>query len=196
MAFIVLLMLIVGMAVAVAYTAGIYNQMIGVKVNVDKSWSNIEVLEKQRYDEIPRLVKVCEAYMQYERDTLQKVIAARTKYLAARGPAAQAAAGGEMASALKSLFAVAENYPDLKANQNFTQLQGRITTLENDIADRREFYNDSVGIFNARLEQVPYVFFARMLDYHAREMYKVAAAETAPPDITFQMPKSAGRTAA
>jgi len=196
MAFMVLLLFVVGIVVALAYTAGIYNQMIGVKVNVDKSWSNIEVLEKQRYDEIPRLVKVCEGYMQYERDTLQKVIAARTRYLAARGPSAQAAAGGEMATALKSLFAVAENYPDLKANQNFTALQNRITALENDIADRREFYNDSVAIFNARLEQVPYVVFARMLDYHAREMYKVAAAETAPPDVTFEMPKPAGRSAA
>ncbi|HYV86548.1 MAG TPA: LemA family protein [Patescibacteria group bacterium] len=196
MAFMVLLLFVVSIVVALAYSAGIYNQMIGVKVNVEKSWSNIEVLEKQRYDEIPRLVKVCEGYMQYERDTLQKVIAARTKYLAARGPAAQATAGTEMATALKSLFAVAENYPDLKANQNFTALQNRITALENEIADRREFYNDSVGIFNARLEQVPYVFFARMLDYHAREMYKVAAAETAPPDVKFEMPKPAGRTAA
>jgi len=196
MAFMVLLLFVVGIVVALAYTAGIYNQMIGVKVNVDKSWSNIEVLEKQRYDEIPRLVKVCEGYMQYERDTLQKVIAARTRYLAARGPSAQAAAGGEMATALKSLFAVAENYPDLKANQNFTALQNRITALENEIADRREFYNDSVAIFNARLEQVPYVVFARMLDYHAREMYKVAAAETAPPDVKFEMPKPAGRSAA
>jgi len=196
MAFMVLLLFVVGIVVALAYTAGIYNQMIGVKVNVDKSWSNIEVLEKQRYDEIPRLVKVCEGYMQYERDTLQKVIGARTKYLAARGPTAQAAAGGEMATALKSLFAVAENYPDLKANQNFIALQNRITALENEIADRREFYNDSVAIFNARLEQVPYVFFARMLEYRAREMYKVAAAETAPPDVKFEMPKPAGRSAA
>src|SRR6266850_1410358 len=108
MAFMALLLFVVGIVVALAYTAGIYNQLIGVKINVDKSWSNIEVLEKQRYDEIPKLVKVCEGYMQYESDTLQKVIAARTKYLAARGPSDKAAAGGEMAGALKSLFALAE----------------------------------------------------------------------------------------
>ena len=196
MGLVVLLAVLVIAVVAIGYSAGIYNQLIGVKVNVDRSWSNIEVLEKQRYDEIPRLVKVCEGYMQYERDTLQKVIAARTRYLAARGPADRAAAGGDMASALKSLFALAENYPDLKANQNFNQLQGRITELENEIADRREFYNDTVGIFNARLEQVPYVFFARFLGYHPHEMYKVAAAETAPPDIRFEMPRSSGRPAA
>src|SRR5437773_12470064 len=121
------ILILIGLALAgvivAGYLVGVYNQLVQIKVNVDKSWSNIEVLEKQRYDEIPRLVKVCEGYMQYERDTLQKVIGARTKYLAARGPAAQAAAGGEMATALKSLFAVAENYPDLKANQNFTALQ-------------------------------------------------------------------------
>jgi LemA protein len=196
MALVVLLVFVVMAIVAVGYAAGAYNQMIGVKVNVDKSWSNIEVLEKQRYDEIPKLVKVCEGYMQYEGDTLQKVIAARTKYLAAGGPADRAAAGTEMASALKSLFALAESYPDLKANQNFTQLQGRITALENDIADRREFYNDAVAIFNARLEQIPYVVFARMLDYHPHEMYKVSPAETAPPDIKFETRESAGRTAA
>ena len=85
MAFMVLLLFVVSIVVALAYAAGIYNQMIGVKVNVEKSWSNIEVLEKQRYDEIPRLVKVCEGYMQYERDTLQKVIAARTRSVLAGG---------------------------------------------------------------------------------------------------------------
>src|SRR5882672_8959568 len=119
MAFMVLLLFVVSIVVVLAYAAGIYNALIGVKINVDKSWSNIEVLEKQRYDEIPRLVKVCEGYMQYERDTLQKVIAARTKYLAAKGPADKATAGTEMAGALKGLFAVVEDYPELKANQNF-----------------------------------------------------------------------------
>jgi len=195
MMLILLLAFAVTAVVAIGYAVGIYNQLIGVRVNVDRSWSNIEVLEKQRYDEIPKLVKVCEGYMQYERDTLQKVIAARTRYLGARGPADRAAAGAEMAGALKSLFALAESYPDLKANANFTQLQSRITALESEIADRREFYNDSVAIFNARVEQVPYVFFARPLGYKARDMYKVAPAETKAPDIQFSMPGS-GRTAA
>ena len=126
--------------------------------------------------------------MQYERDTLEKVIAARTRYLGAQGPAAKAEAGAEMAGALKSLFAVAENYPDLKANQNFLQLQQRITALENEIADRREFYNESVNINNARIQQVPYVFLVGMLNMAAREMYKVSASEKASPDIKFAMP--------
>src|SRR5436309_6059216 len=189
MAFVGLLLFVVVIVLALAYAAGIYNQMIGVKVNVDKSWSNIEVLEKQRYDEIPKLVQVCEGYMQYERDTLQKVIEARTKYLQAQGPAEKGAASSQMAGALKSLFALAESYPDLKANQNFTQLQSRITALENEIADRREFYNDSVTINNARIQQIPYAFFASMLSMREREMYKVAAAEKNPPEIKFAYPR-------
>src|SRR6266571_8968874 len=125
----ILVLAIVGLVavVAIGYLVGVYNQLIQIKVNVDKSWANIEVLEKQRYDEIPKLVKVCEGYMQYERETLEKVIAARTRFLAAQGPAAKAEAGTLMAGALKSLFAVVENYPELKANQNFMHLEKRTT---------------------------------------------------------------------
>ncbi len=191
MGILVLIILVVLAVVTIGYFVGIYNQLIQVKVNVDKAWSNIEVLEKQRYDEIPKLVKVCEGYMQYERETLQKVIEARTSFLQAKGPADMAQAGSQMASALKTLFAVAENYPELKANQNFTQLQGRVTALENEIADRREFYNDSVTINNSRIQQIPYVFFAGVLRCRERELYKVAEAERASPEILFHMPKSA-----
>jgi LemA protein len=174
--------------VAVGYMAGIYNQLVQIKVNVDKSWSNIEVLEKQRYDEIPKLVKVCEGYMQYERGTLEKVIHARTRFLEAKGPEDMARASSEVGGALKSLFALAEAYPDLKANQNFTQLQQRVTALENEIADRREFYNESVTINNARIQQIPYVFFAGMLAMSARQLSKVEEAEKAPPEIKFAFP--------
>src|SRR5712691_13277934 len=130
MGILVLIAFLLVVVIAAGYLVGVYNQLIQIKVNVDKSWANIEVLEKQRYDEIPKLVKVCEGYMQYERETLEKVIAARTRFLQAKGPSDMAQAGSDMAGALKSLFAVAENYPDLKANQNFNQLQGRVTQLE------------------------------------------------------------------
>jgi LemA protein len=184
-------MCVLGLAlvVLIGYCVGIYNQLIAIRVNVDKSWSNIEVLEKQRYDEIPKLVKVCEGYMKFERETLEKVIAARTQFLSAKGPADMGKADTQLAGALKTLFAVAENYPDLKTNQNFMQLQGRVSTLENEISDRREFYNESVTILNTRIEQIPYVFFARMLNCQAREMYKVAAAEKMSPAIEFAFPK-------
>ena len=188
MALVVLVGLLVLIVIAVGYLVGIYNQLVQIKVNVDKSWANIEVLEKQRYDEIPKLVKVCEGYMQYERGTLEKVIAARGSFLQARGPADMAQAGAEMAGALKSLFALAEAYPDLKANQNFAQLQQRVSALENEIADRREFYNESVTIHNARIQQVPYLFLAGTLSMTQREMYKVAPAEKASPEIKFAMP--------
>jgi len=191
MGIVVLIVLALATVVAGGYFIGIYNQLIQIKVNVDKSWSNIEVLEKQRYDEIPKLVKVCEGYMQYERETLEKVIEARTRFLNAKGPADMAQAGSQLSGALKTLFAVAENYPDLKANQNFTQLQQRVSYLENEIADRREFYNESVTINNARIQQIPYVFFAGMLSCQPREMYKVSDAERVSPEIRFQMPKSA-----
>ncbi len=189
MGLVVLIAFGLAVVITVGYFIGIYNQLVQIKVNVDKSWSNIEVLEKQRYDEIPKLVKVCEGYMQYERGTLQKVMEARTKYLQAQGPAGMAQAGADLAGALKSLFAVAEAYPDLKANQNFTQLQGRVTALENEIADRREFYNESVTINNARIQQIPYVFVAGRLAMTAREMYKVSAAETVSPEIKFAFPQ-------
>jgi LemA protein len=188
MGIVVLIGLVVLAVIAVGYLIGIYNQLVQIKVNVDKSWANIEVLEKQRYDEIPKLVKVCEGYMQYERGTLEKVIEARSRFLQAKGPADMAQAGAEMGGALKSLFALAEAYPDLKANQNFTQLQQRVSTLENEIADRREFYNESVTINNARIQQVPYVFLAGTLSMTQREMYKVAPAEKVSPEIKFAMP--------
>ena len=189
MGIVILIVLAVLAVIAGGYVVGVYNQLVEVKVNVDKSWANIDVLEKQRFDEIPKLVQVCEGYMQYERDTLQKVIEARTKYLSAQGPADKGAASTQMAGALKSLFALAESYPELKANNNFIQLQTRITTLENEIADRREFYNDSVTINNARIQQIPYAFFAPMLGMKEREMYKVSAAEKTPPEIKFAFPR-------
>jgi len=188
MGIVLLIAFVLAVVIAAGYLVGIYNQLVQVKVNVDKSWANIEVLEKQRYDEIPKLVKVCEGYMQYERGTLEKVIEARSRFLQARGPADMAQAGAELGGALKSLFALAEAYPDLKANQNFTQLQQRVSALESDIADRREFYNESVTINNARIQQVPYVVFAGMLSMTAREMYKVAASEKVSPEIKFAVP--------
>ncbi|MEW6482510.1 MAG: LemA family protein [bacterium] len=172
----------------IIYLVGIYNQLIQVRVNIDKSWANIEVLQKQRYDEIPKLVKVCEGYMKYERETLEKITLARTKFLEAKTPSEIAKADTELAGALKSLFGVAENYPELKANENFMQLQNRVSYLESQIADRREFYNDSVTIFNTRIQQIPDVFIANILKYTPKEMYKVLEGEKVSPEIKFQFP--------
>ncbi len=186
----ILILIVLGLGIVgvIIYFIGIYNELIHIRVNVDKSWANIEVLEKQRYDEIPKLVKVCEGYMKYERETLEKVILARTKFLEAKTPNEFAKAGNDLAGALKTLFAVAENYPDLKANENFMQLQNRISYLESQIADRREFYNESVTIYNVRIQQIPYVFIANTLKYEQKEMYKVPTGEKVPPEIKFEFP--------
>lgn len=186
---ITLIIVAVVAAAIVLYGVGVYNQLVQVRVNVDKSWSNIDVLLKQRYDEIPKLVKVCEGYMAHERQTLESVTHARTMYLSAKTPGQVAKADSELATALKSLFALSENYPNLKANEGFMQLQQRVSYLENQIADRREFYNDSVAVFNTRIQQIPDVFVANILNYSAAEMYKVAEAEKVSPEIKFNVPK-------
>ena len=167
------------------YGVSIYNGLVTVKNNIDKSWSNIDVLLKQRHDELPKLIATVEGYMKHEREVLENVTKARTAFMHANTVGEKAQADNMITGALKSLFAVSENYPDLKANDNFMHLQGRISSLENEIADRREFYNDSVNTFNIRIEQIPDIFVARALGYTKREMFKVAAAEREDVKIRF-----------
>jgi LemA protein len=166
--------------VLLLYSIFIYNGLVNLKHSVSKSWSNIDVLLKQRHDELPKLVEVCKEYMQYERDTLEKVIRARSAVMDAR-TAGNVGALGQAESQLRlglgNLFALAENYPDLKANQNFQQLQSRISQLENSIADRREVYNESVNLNNVRIEQFPDVMVARMFAFKAFDLLKFADEE-------------------
>jgi len=181
------IVLVVGLVavILIGYFISIYNSLIRLKNNIKKAWSNIDVLLKQRHDELTKLLKTVKGYMEYEKDVLTRVTEARTAFLNAKGVADQARADNMMAGALKSLFAVAENYPELKANQSFIQFQSRISEIENQIADRREFYNDSVNTFNIRIEQIPHVFIARMLGYTPRELFKVAEADRADVEIEF-----------
>src|SRR5690348_9238081 len=161
----------------IAYVVTIFNGLIALKNDVAKAWANIDILLKQRHDELPKLLDVCKGYMDYERDTLQKITQARSMYSQAVSVDQKAQADQSMASALRGFFAVAENYPQLKANNNFQQLQKRITELESQIADRREFYNDSVNSFNIRIQQIPDTFVAAFMNLKAREMFKVQDAE-------------------
>ncbi len=177
---------------AILYVVAVYNGLIVVSRNIDKAWANIDVLLKQRHDEIPKLIKVCEGYMTYERGTLEKITAARTACLQAKTVGESTQAEGSLAQSLRTLFAVAENYPDLKANQNFTQLQQRVSYLESQIADRREFYNDSVNTYNIRINEIPDLFVARMLNLQPRELFKVAEEDKKDVDINFDFPKQAG----
>ena len=155
-------------AVVIVWTIMIYNNLVSIKHNVSKAWSNIDVLLKQRHDELPKLVETCKQYKQFEQETLQRVTEARSRVQEARvkqdipalGQAESMLRGG-----LGNIFAVIEAYPELKAVETFQHLLARITGLENGIADRREFYNESVNINNVRIEQFPDVVVARMLGF-------------------------------
>ena len=173
----------------VMYFVSVYNGLIVLSRNIDKSWANIDVLLKQRHDEIPKLIKICEGYMQHERGTLEKITAARTACMQAKTVGASAQAEGALSGLLRGLFAVAENYTDLKANQNFLQFQQRCSYLENQIADRREFYNDSVNVYNIRINQIPDMFVARMLAMQVKELFKVSEEDRKDVDINFNFPK-------
>ena len=161
------------LAGVVSYLAMLYNGLIALQADIDKAWANIDVLLKQRYDEISKVVEVCKGYMQYEQKTFQMVVEARNAYQGATTVQDKAQADNMVTGALKTLFAVAENYPDLKANGNFLQLQSRITELEEKIADRREFYNDSVNTYNIRIQQLPDAFIARTMNFQPHELFQV-----------------------
>jgi LemA protein len=167
------------------YITTIYNGLIAIKNDIDKAWANIDVMLKQRHDELSKLLDVSKGYMDYERDTLQKITRARSMYQQAKTVDEKALADQSMTSALRGFFAVAENYPELKANSNFQQLQKRITDLESQIADRREFYNDSVNTFNIRIQQIPDTFVASFMNLHTREMFKVEDADKSDVKLTF-----------
>jgi len=174
------------LAVAVVYAIMLYNNLVQVKHNVSKAWANIDVLLKQRHDELPKLVETCKQYMQFEQETLTKVMEARSKVFTAREAQNIGALGpaeGMLRASLGNLFALAEAYPDLKTNQTFQQLQARISGLENAIADRREFYNESVNVNNVRIEQFPDSIVAGMFGFKPAQLLEFQAEEKADVDI-------------
>lgn len=175
------------LAVVVLYFVITYNSLVSVRNNVEKAWSNINVLLKQRNDELPKLIDTCKQYMQHEQATLEKVIQARKQVDVAsehHDVTALGQAEGLLRAGLGGLFAVAENYPDLKSNQNFLMLQTRISGLENQIADRREFYNDSVYINNVRIQQFPDLIVARLFGFLKADLLQFASAELADIDVS------------
>ncbi|MBD2838027.1 LemA family protein [Pseudomonas sp. JM0905a] len=178
--------LIVVLLLVAAYAVILYNALVRLKHGVGKAWSNIEVLLKQRHDELPKLVETCKQYMQHERTTLERVITARNAVASARekgdiGALGQAESG--LRAGLGQLFALAENYPQLKANESFQFLQQRISGLENGIADRRELYNEAVNLNNVRIEQFPDVIIAGLFGFKAAELLEFSEAEKADVDL-------------
>ena len=168
------------------YIVSIFNHLVRLKHNVAKAWANIDVVLKQRHDEIPKLVQVCQQYASYEQETLERVMLARARVSTAReseniqqlGPAETA-----LRMDMGLLFGLVENYPDLKANDGFQQLQSRISGLEDSIADRREFYNDSVNLNNVAIEQFPDVLIARIFAFKEKDLLNFDAVDLINPQI-------------
>jgi LemA protein len=184
--------LMVGLAVlaiiviaVVIYFVGLYNSLVRFKNNIDRSFSDIDVLLKQRHDELPKLIETCKGYMQYEQKTLQAVTEARTAFMRATTPSQKAQADNMVSGALKTLFAVAEKYPDLKANTNFMQLQGRITELESKIAAQRSAYNEDVNAFNIRIARIPANFVAGLMGLQPHALFQVAEADREDVKVSF-----------
>ena len=163
----VLLILLVGAVVAV------FNGLISLRNEIRRSWSNIDVLLKQRFDEIPRLVDVCKGYMKHEREVLELITKARARVLEANEISSQTRAEDGLTDALRNLFAVVEKYPDLQANDSFLKLQHRITELEDQIADRREFYNQCVTAYNTRRESFPDLIVANSFRFEPATWWRV-----------------------
>ena len=151
----------------------VYNGLIQVKENIKKSWANIDVLLMQRSDEIPKLIKVLKSFVKHEKKMFDNVKDARTSYLGANSVSEKADADNQMSEALKSVFALSEAYPELGSNDNFLKLQERISGLENEIADRRELYNESVNNYNIRIQSLPDMFIANTLGLPQEVMFKV-----------------------
>lgn len=174
------------LAALVIYAVVAYNGLVGLKHGVARAWSNIDVLLRQRHDELPKLVETCRQYQQFEAATLARVTEARASIATAREQQnlpALGAAEGQLRAGLGRIFAVAEAYPELRANEQFMQLQARISALENGIADRRELYNEAVNLHNTRIEQFPDLLLARRFGFVGKPLLEFSAEQTADVDL-------------
>ncbi|MDE1761964.1 MAG: LemA family protein [Candidatus Micrarchaeota archaeon] len=177
-----MVLLEIGIGVVVIIIGGIlviiWNTLVMMKNNVAKAWANIDVLLEQRHDELGKLIDTVKGYKNYEKTILTKLTGLRTKWMSIPKDDIQgkADASNQISQALKSIFATSENYPDLKADQSFLQLQTRISELETQIAERREFYNDSANEYNIKIAQIPYVMFANGMGYKPVQLFQVPDA--------------------
>lgn len=163
----------------------IYNQLVMMRNNVDKTFSNIDVLLKQRADEIPNLVKVLKESMNYERSVLEELTTLRTNYLSSNNMNEKINLNNDIDKTIKSIFAISENYPTLKSNNDFILLQKRVSELENMITDRRELYNDSITIYNIGINEFPSVILAKIVGYHKLNLLEISEEEKTYHGIQF-----------
>jgi len=173
---VVLLLLIFG---------GTYNRLVALRNRIDNAWSQIGVQLKRRYDLIPNLVNTVKGYAAHEKEIFEKVAEARNSAISAKSVPDQAQAENQITQALRQLFAVVENYPDLKANQNFLALQEELTATEGRIAFARQFYNDTVLSYNNKVQQFPSRIVAGMFNFTPREFFQVEEAATGPVNVQF-----------
>ena len=162
-----------------------YNSLVKKRNQVDNAWSQIDVQLKRRHDLIPNLVETVKGYAAHERGTFEAVTQARANAINAQTPADQAQAENVLSGALKSLFAVAEAYPELKANQNFLNLQEELTSSEDRVAYARQYYNDSVLSYNTQTQKFPTVILAGMFNFHTREFFDATPEDTETPQVSF-----------
>jgi LemA protein len=177
---------------ALIYAVIVYNGLVRLHNEIGRAWANIDVLLKQRHDEVPNLVACVRGYMDHEQRTLEAVTQARTASMNAASIPQKAQADLWMTGALRSFFVVAEGYPQLKASQNFLALQSRISELEERIADRREYFNDDVNTYNTRIAQLPGVFMARLMKLQPRDMFRANKAERQQVDVKALLARGQG----
>jgi len=182
---VVILLVGLGAIMIIGYLVGIYNRLVRLKNSIDRSFADIDVILKQRHDELPKLIETCKGYMKYEQETLEKVVQARNAYSQAQTPQQKAQADNMITGALRTLFAVAEKYPDLKADNNFMELQGRISALEDKIAARRGLFNEDVFAFNTRIASVPDSFVAGFMHLQPHPLFEAAEEDRQDVQVKF-----------
>lgn len=182
---VIYLILVLVLVALIAWLIGAYNGLIRLRNRVKNAWAQIDVQLKRRHDLIPNLVETAKGYMRHERETLEKVVQARSMAMNAHGVAETAEAENALTSTLKSLFAVVENYPDLKANQNMLQVQEELTSTENRIAFARQHYNDAVMMYNTGIEIFPRNIIAGMFNFTREESFTAPEEERAVPKVQF-----------
>ncbi len=180
------LLIILGIiALVVIYVIVQYNGLVRVRNRIENGWAQIEVQLKRRYDLIPNLVETVKGYAAHERATLEAVITARNSAMSAKGEAGKAQAENALSGTLKSLFALGEAYPDLKANQNFLQLQEELTGTEDKIAYSRQYFNDEVRSYNTKIQSFPSNILAKQFKFEQREYFQTDEAERGPVSVKF-----------
>src|SRR5712671_2451468 len=181
--------ILIVLVLIVIFMMGMYNSLVRLKVTCDNAWADIDVQLKRRYDLIPNLVETVKGYAGHEKGTLEAVINARNRAMSATGPVDKAQAENMLSGALKSLFALSEAYPQLRAVESFTSLQNSLTQIEDAVQNARRYYNAVVRDLNTKIQQFPSNIFANMLGFKPREFFEVSApAEREAPKVSFSAP--------